>query len=56
MHGRRTIFQKLREDSSYDYENAMLNIVPGDIIKFDSYFNAFLQIVGKNTLIYQIAS
>lgn len=35
-------FKKLREDSSYDYENAMLNIVPGDIIKFDSYFNAFL--------------
>ena len=35
-------FKKLREDSSYDYEHSILNVVPGDIITFNSYFNAFL--------------
>lgn len=35
-------FKKLRNDSFYDYENRTLNVVAGDIIRFDSYFNVFL--------------
>lgn len=54
MYGRRTLFQKMREDSSYDYEHSILNIVPGDIIKFNSYFNAFLADRWKNIQIYPI--